>query len=386
MTTVTPPAPVTEILSPFETGPGTPAGRYLRSYWQPIRRSEDLLSGQARPLRIMGEEFTLYRGADDRAVVTAPGCPHRLTRLSLGTVESDGIRCLFHGWKFDADGRCLEAPGQSPAVVTRTSLKTYPTHEEHGLIFAYFGDGPAPRFHDIAAFSREYGRDMMSAKVMETTTYRRNCNYYINVENACDLAHTPFTHRLSSDPSATEFGFATKVGVVRDVTVERNELGVHVKEIDEGGNPTETMVMLPNVMHLIVAQRVGTLEQVAWRVPIDDESHVSFAITALHTDDEGAHWYSEYKARSRELTTKYPPTEQCAEQILSGQRTLRDFVDHPQLVNIEDSIAQMGMRFIADPSKENLAQSDKGVIQLRRMFMSRLADFSSGRASEGAVW
>ncbi|WP_432828003.1 Rieske 2Fe-2S domain-containing protein [Dactylosporangium sp. CA-092794] len=386
MTTVAPPAPATEAPSPFQSGPGTPAGRYLRSYWQPVRLSEDLPRGQAQPLAVMGERFTLYRGANGRAVVMAPGCAHRLTRLSVGTVEDDAIRCLFHGWKFGPDGQCLEAPGQSPSLVRRTSVKTYPTREEHGLIFAYFGDGPEPRFPDIAGFSRTHGRDMMSALVVDNSTYRRNCNYYINVENALDIAHAPFTHRLSADPTATEVGFATKVGVIRDITVERTAIGVRVREIDDEGLPTESMVMLPNAMHLIVGQRNGTLEQIAWRVPIDDDAHMSFAITALHTDEEGARQYAAYRARQRELIAKYPPTEECAEQILRGEKTLRDFVDHPLLVNIEDHVAQMGMRFIADTGKENLAQSDKGVIQLRRMFMSRISDFLAGAPFGDSEW
>jgi 5,5'-dehydrodivanillate O-demethylase len=334
----------------------------------------------------MGEQFTLYRGASGRPVLMAPGCAHRLTRLSVGTVEEDAIRCLFHGWKFGPDGQCLEAPGQSPRLVTRTSVETYPTRDEHGLIFAYLGAGPEPRFPDIARFSRAHGRDMMSAPVIDSSTYQRNCNYYINVENALDLAHVPFTHRLSADPTATEVGFAPKVGVIRDTTIERTDIGVRVREIDEEGLPTESMVMLPNAMHLIVEQRTGTMEQIAWRVPIDDEAHRSFAITALHTDEEGARQYAESQARQRELIARYPPTEECAEQVLRGEKTLRDFVDHPRLTNIEDSVAQMGMRLIDGTGKENLAESDKAVVQLRRMFMSRISAFLAGPSAADSGW
>lgn len=378
MTTVAPPAPIADTPSPFTCKPGTPAGRYLRNYWQPVQLSEELPRGQAQPLAVLGEQFTLYRGVNGLPVVMAAGCAHRLTQLSVGTVEDDAIRCLFHGWKFGPNGQCLEAPGQSPTLVARTSVRVYPTREEHGVIFAYFGEGPEPRFPDIAGFSRTYGRDMMAAAVIDTGTYRRNCNYYINVENTLDLAHVPFTHRLSTDATATEVGFAAKVGVIRDITVDRSDIGVRVREIDEEGVPTESMVMLPNAMHLIVGQRTGTLEQIAWRVPIDDETHMSFQITALHTDEEGARQYWEYKARQGDLIAKYPATQECAEQILRGEKTLRDFVDHPLLVNIEDHVAQMGMRFMSNAGKENLAQSDKGVLQLRRMFMSRISDFVSG--------
>ena len=139
-------------------------------------------------------------------------------------------------------------------------------------------------------------------------------------------------------------------------------------------------------MHLVVAQRDGYLEQVAWRVPIDDEAHVSYQITALHTDDDGVQRYHEYKARKNALIAKYPPTEVCAEEILRGEKNLFDFADHPDLVNIEDHVAQMGIQFINDPGQENLAQSDKAVVQLRRMFMSRLADFMAGTPAAGSDW
>src|SRR3954453_8996454 len=118
--------------------------------------------------------------------------------LSVGNVEGDSLRCMFHGWKFAADGQCEEAPGQSPRLVERIRIKTYPTHEQYGVIFAYFGEGDAPPFHDLEAFSRRHGKDMRSSPVWDCCTYRRHCNYYINVENVLDLAHVAYTHRLSS--------------------------------------------------------------------------------------------------------------------------------------------------------------------------------------------
>lgn len=386
MSTVVPPAPTTAAHSPFETGPGTPAGRYLRKFWQPVRLSDDLPRGRAQPITVMDEKFNLYRGAGGRAVVTQAGCPHRQTMLSVGNVEGDSIRCMFHGWKFGPDGQCEEAPGQSPKLVERQRIKTYPTHEVHGVIFAYFGEGDAPPFHDLDGFSKRFGRDMMSALVLDRATYRRNCNFYINVENALDLAHVAYTHKLSSDPTLTEVGFAPDVIRVRDVTVERLDFGIRAVEVEEESEPVISTVMLPNAMHLLVPQRDGWMEQFAWRVPIDDVSHMSFQITALHTDEAGRERYLEYRARKRELIAKYPSTERCAEEILRGEKTLYDFADHPDLVNIEDHVAQMGMQFIDDMGKENLAQSDKAVLQLRRMFMSRLADQESGAPMPETAW
>src|SRR2546423_1119179 len=96
------------------TGPGTLAGRYLRSFWQPVYRAQDLAPGQALPVRIMSEDFTLYRGRGGAPHLLAFRCAHRGTQLSVGWVEDDCIRCRYHGWKYDGDGRCVEQPGEDP--------------------------------------------------------------------------------------------------------------------------------------------------------------------------------------------------------------------------------------------------------------------------------
>lgn len=385
MTGVVPPAPTTQALSPFETGPGTPAGQWLRSFWQPVFRSEDLDPGVAKPIRIMSEDFTLYRGDEGTAVVTQALCPHRLTKLSIGTVEGDSIRCKFHGWKYGPDGQCTEAPLQGESLIRRIRLDTYPVREIYGLIFVYFGEGEAPEFPDIEKFSRENGHDMMSAPLVFNRVYRRYCNYYINTENTIDHAHVPYTHAISANPTLTKVGFSADLAVVRDITVERLPYGVRVVDTDDGQH-ANSAVLLPNVMHLQVGQRIGWLENLSWRVPIDDESHRTFSIEAIHTDEEGARVWRERQAQLQEEVAKYPLTEDIAEMIIRGEKTLMDFVDHPRLANIEDALTQQAMRFIADADRQNLAQSDKGVLQLRRMFMSRLADFVAGEPSATVSW
>ena len=87
------------------TGPGTLAGRYLRRFWQPVSRARDLLPGQARPVQVMSEKFTLYRGEDGTPHLVDFRCAHRGTQLSTGWVEGDCIRCLYHGWKYDGSGQ-----------------------------------------------------------------------------------------------------------------------------------------------------------------------------------------------------------------------------------------------------------------------------------------
>ncbi|HEY7062182.1 MAG TPA: Rieske 2Fe-2S domain-containing protein [Chloroflexota bacterium] len=95
-------------------GPGTLAGRYLRRFWQPICLAADLSPGHAKPICILGEDFTLYRGEDGAPHVVANRCAHRGTQLSTGWVEGACIRCFYHGWKYDASGQCTEMPAEDP--------------------------------------------------------------------------------------------------------------------------------------------------------------------------------------------------------------------------------------------------------------------------------
>ena len=122
--------PIIDYMDCFFTGPDTIAGKYMRKYWHPVARAEDLRSGWVKPIRILSEDFTLYRGESGRAQVVGFRCPHRQSTLAVGWVEGDCIRCRFHGWKFDSSGQCVEQPaGKKPlpkrsgsAVVRRTNI------------------------------------------------------------------------------------------------------------------------------------------------------------------------------------------------------------------------------------------------------------------------
>ena len=92
----------------FHIGPGTLAGRFLRSFWQPIYRTQDLLAGRAQPIHILGEDFTLYRGASGEPHLLACRCAHCGTQRSTGWVEGDNLRCFYHGWMYVPDGQCVE--------------------------------------------------------------------------------------------------------------------------------------------------------------------------------------------------------------------------------------------------------------------------------------
>ncbi len=110
-------------------GPGTLAGRYLRRFWHPIHRVEDLPAGRAKPIKLLGEQFTLYRAADGQAHLVAYRCAHRGAPLSIGWVEAGGIRCRYHGWRYDGAGQCVEQPQEDAAFAAQVRIPAYPVRE-----------------------------------------------------------------------------------------------------------------------------------------------------------------------------------------------------------------------------------------------------------------
>ena len=111
------------------TGPGTLAGRYMRRFWHPVFRSQDLPAGQAKPLRILGEDFTLYRGETGKAHAVDFRCAHRGAQMSIGFIEGDCLRCFFHGWMYDANGQCVDRPGERQEANKNIKIRGYPTEE-----------------------------------------------------------------------------------------------------------------------------------------------------------------------------------------------------------------------------------------------------------------
>jgi len=123
----------------IQVGPGTPGGEYLRRFWQPVAFVRDL----ERPLRvrILGEDLVVFRDGSGRIGVLHLHCAHRGTSLEFGVPLERGIRCCYHGWAFDVDGRCLETPGEPrrSRLKERVWQGAYPTREFIGLVFAYLG-------------------------------------------------------------------------------------------------------------------------------------------------------------------------------------------------------------------------------------------------------
>lgn len=241
------------------TGPGTVAGRFLRRFWQPVYLARELKPGQAVPIRIMSEDFTLYRGESGTPHVVGHRCAHRGTQLSVGWVEGDCIHCFYHGWMYDSSGQCVEQPAESEAFARKVKIGGHPTQEYLGLIFAYFGEGEAPPFPTY--------RDFEDEGFHTARTYTRGCNYFNNIDNHSDEVHVTFTHRESA------------ISVIADifqVRAEETEYGTVNYFTRANGMGHETHCIMPNLLQWVSmlpftneaeAQQVGWVDSLAWRVP-----------------------------------------------------------------------------------------------------------------------
>ena len=127
-----------------QVGPGTPMGELLRRYWHPIAGLSELQERPTKLVKILGESLVLYRDRKGKIGLIGDTCAHRRVALIYGIPEEDGLRCPYHGWKYDREGRCTEMPAEPPGSVftEKVRIAAYPVEELGGLIFAYLGPKP----------------------------------------------------------------------------------------------------------------------------------------------------------------------------------------------------------------------------------------------------
>ena len=351
------------------TGPGTVAGRYLRRFWQPVYVSENLKAGQAVPIQIMSEKFTLYRGAGGIAHVVDFRCAHRGTQLSVGWVEQDCIRCFYHGWKYDGTGQCVEQPAEDAAFAQKVKIRSWPVHEYLGLIFAFLGDGAAPQFPAYPELEEE--------GVLDVSTYSRNCNYFSTLENGVDQVHVPFTHAKSA---FTTFGLNWDIP---KITAEETDYGVAMYGTRKNGVARINHYIMPNILYIKGSPddaKSGWREAFAWRVPIDDVSHHSFNIGLVHVTGAAAEKFRERQRQQQAAIAKLTSTRAMADAVLAGKISVHDIEERPDIVNIQDNVAQEGQGAIADREHEQLGRSDAAVILVRKIWQRELSALKEGKS------
>jgi 5,5'-dehydrodivanillate O-demethylase oxygenase subunit len=350
------------------TSADTLMGKLLRLFWQPIAISDHVAEGAALPIRILGEDLTLYRGTSGKPFLVDGRCAHRCTVLHTGWVQDDTIRCMYHGWLYDGTGQCLEMPAEKGARPESVKIKGYPVRDYCGLVFAYMGEAPAPEFdlprRDIL---ERAGRNIIPGVQVW------DCNWFQQIENSMDSAHIGFAHTWGA-VSRFQEEIST---AVPDLAYEETSSGIRQIATRSKTNVRISDWTFPNNNHIrSPGPQKGDpwIDRLVWAVPIDDESTARFTITSAPDVDP------ETNTRIAETyTSVLDPAEHAAELFFKGR------IPHAGAQSIlasQDYVAVRGQGKIVDRSQERLAKTDAGIAFLRRIFQRELTAIREGRATK----
>jgi 5,5'-dehydrodivanillate O-demethylase oxygenase subunit len=360
-------------------GPGTPSGRYLRLFWQPVMRARDLKSGTAKPFEILGEKFTIYRGGDGTPHVVAFRCPHRGTQLSLGWVEGDTLRCRYHGWRYDGSGQCVEQPNEDRPFCDKVKMPIYPTREYVGLIFAYFGEGEAPPFPRYPLLDQP---GVIVTDPIETMP----CGFWNRLDN--EHSHIPWVHRAT----LLRKGRNELLFLRRETVVETN-YGWKSTRFIKGEKEAITErngsshFYMPNVYQFSARTRAKGFEgrnlwdsKFTWTVPVNDGKFAAFDVTNTPLEGKEAETYakSRYEQQEAEAETRWD----LAEKVLAGEMTLEDVPGEMSAYTtfaIEDYTTQVGQGTIRERGPEMLAPTDAKLIVMRRIWLREVSALLEGK-------
>ncbi len=171
----------------------------MRNYWQPAALAAELAGPRpVKAVRLLGEDFVLFRDEAGRLGLLDRDCPHRGADLAFGRLENGGLRCAFHGWLFDVEGKCLETPAEpadSP-LCQNIRQRAYPVVERSGILWTYLGAGEPPAFPEIDCFVAPDAHTFAFKGLME-------CNWLQALEVGIDPAHASFLHRFFEDEDAS---------------------------------------------------------------------------------------------------------------------------------------------------------------------------------------
>lgn len=311
-----------------QVGPGTPGGELLRRYWYPIAAAGELDENPVKTVKLLGEELVLYRDRSGTLGLIDSVCAHRRAHLSLGVPEEKGLRCPYHGWRFDETGQCQEQPAEKDRghpYCEKVKLKSYLVREACGAIFAYMGPLPAPELPIWDLMNEENVLHEIAYAVIP-------CNWFQSMENAVDQDHLDWLHVEFSDYVLERQGRPDLKkrfwrpgeskgegdrGRLKEMLYERNDLGILRRAIygDRSKDDVDwrigIQVVFPNF-----ARAVNDLQI---RVPVDDTHHIYFLIRA--------HWLKPGEEAKQDKYSVVPHSASDGregEHPLEGPRRSRD--------------------------------------------------------------
>ena len=347
-------------------GRGTPGGELLRRYWMPVACTGELTEEKPiKAFRLLGEDLVVYRDTTGRYGVVGEQCPHRKASLAFGRVDAEGIRCPYHGWKFDCTGRCLEQPAEPVSGGFKDKIKhvAYPAERLGGLIWTYMGPEPAPLLPRWDVLTWENGQRW----VQKHEIYK--CNWLQPMENSVDPSHLYWLHGDTAHLAPTVERYE------EDHQFTPFEYGIMKRRITPGrkaGDPPvidQHPLLFPiTLRHVFRASKTTgfVLHNVQIRVPVDD-SHTQVFVVYFTPND----------------TDKSPvdgdtPWEYFPIRDENGEYRLTE-------VLVQDAMAWETQGAPTDRTQEHLGVGDEGIILLRKVLREQIEVVRNGGDPLGVV-
>ena len=364
---------------------GSPMGELLRRYWQPVCTSDEL-GDLPKKYKIMCEEVVLFRDKKGRVGALEPHCSHRGTSLEWGRVEAEGLRCCYHGWLYDVQGRCIDMPCESEEFRRKMDIwhPAYPTLEYGGLVFLYMGPpGTEPLFPMFDIIDTRHRDDvvLVGKRLWDDHAlgYVRDCNWLQHFENAADPYHLVVLHEMIS---GDQFKSVLTLGNWPTIWFDKTKLGMKYNLVRNLPNgfilERHSECIVPNIVLVANVHQRGAqpiwrekATEVTWCVPVDNETVRGISIVAWPKNAEGA------------PDPSWKPGTDTITDIRPGQLRERAYEEkqrHP-----DDMEAQETQRRIAVHALENLGHSDIGVALLRRTLREAVRAVQSGRDPQNVI-
>lgn len=349
-------------------GPGTPCGELLRRYWQPVCPALELSDGKpTKRVRVMGEELVVFRDPLGNYACVEEFCAHRGASLANGFVEEGGIRCCYHGWKYDGRGKCLEQPFEleKDRFLEKASIKSYPVEILGGLVFIYMGPDPdqAPLLPRWDVLVREDGARKIDMFPVH------HCNWLQIQENTADSTHTLYLHAKMFEYHKIDHPYGAYYNrPITNMTWEYCEWGIE-KTISYGGDVPDIEIRPPLLFPNMLRIPNGPKEMLHWRVPIDDENtqivfiafspEKTFGETMKAGDDVPFDYMAELKDEN-------------------GNWDMNSFF-------AQDQMAMESQGAIYNRENERLGASDRGIAMFRNQLDEQITRVENGEAPSVGV-
>ena len=387
---------------------GQPMGELFRRFWLPVALAEELPGPDCVPLRVqvLGEKLVAFRDTDGRPGLLDAYCPHRGAPLFFGRNEENGLRCIYHGWKFDVDGVCTDVPNAPEGEVFKhkVKIKRYPCVEAGGMIWSYMG--PADKQPPFPEF--EWTK--LPRNHVYVTKFVMECNYLQAMEGDYDPGHGPFLHsNMDGSPQGPLFGtqvrtrirpvpenepFPHAVGSRRQTEADRatwgriedTETGVFFIQSAERPDGTKVATVAPWMMPIYcTAGRTGGTTTMATniRVPIDNERIYFYRLrwnydpipdAEIHEYKHGGWYYPEMNPGT------YVPKANMHNDYLIDRQTQRTLTYSGIGCFPLQDIAMMEDQWgpLADRTQEHLTTSDFEIIYIRRRLLKTVRALMEG--------